>query len=177
MNSVVLSTWTNIEDIRNLVTPLIGIGLYLLSAFFMVRTLVLIFVGQIDIATSRINAISDIIVQGLYMLLTLLLAVNARTISLTITNTISEHSEILTSSSIGNLKYLIEPLGGLLIKLIGTLAVSFTLVAVVFSVFRGQLSAMSGSIMGLSESVFQGIGVILIFAIGIVVIVLGSSLI
>jgi len=177
MNSVVLSTWANIEDIRNLVTPLIGIGLYLLSAFFMVRTLVLIFVGQIDIATSRINAISDIIVQGLYMLLTLLLAVNARTISLTITNTISEHSEILTSSSIGNLKYLIEPLGGLLIKLIGTLAVSFTLVAVVFSVFRGQLSAMSGSIMGLSESVFQGIGVILIFAIGIVVIVLGSSLI
>ena len=177
MNSVVLSTWTNIEDIRNLVTPLIGIGLYLLSAFFMVRTLVLIFVGEIDIATSRINAISDIIVQGLYMLLTLLLAVNARTISLTITNTISEHSEILTSSSIGNLKYLIEPLGGLLIKLIGTLAVSFTLVAVVFSVFRGQLSAMSGSIMGLSESVFQGIGVILIFAIGIVVIVLGSSLI
>lgn len=174
---MVLSTWTNIEDIRNLVTPLIGIGLYLLSAFFMVRTLVLIFVGQIDIATSRINAISDIIVQGLYMLLTLLLAVNARTISLTITNTISEHSEILTSSSIGNLKYLIEPLGGLLIKLIGTLAVSFTLVAVVFSVFRGQLSAMSGSIMGLSESVFQGIGVILIFAIGIVVIVLGSSLI
>ena len=177
MNSVVLSTWANIEDIRNLVTPLIGIGLYLLSAFFMVRTLVLIFVGEIDIATSRINAISDIIVQGLYMLLTLLLAVNARTISLTITNTISEHSEILTSSSIGNLKYLIEPLGGLLIKLIGTLAVSFTLVAVVFSVFRGQLSAMSGSIMGLSESVFQGIGVILIFAIGIVVIVLGSSLI
>ena len=174
---MVLSTWTNIEDIRNLVTPLIGIGLYLLSAFFMVRTLVLIFVGEIDIATSRINAISDIIVQGLYMLLTLLLAVNARTISLTITNTISEHSEILTSSSIGNLKYLIEPLGGLLIKLIGTLAVSFTLVAVVFSVFRGQLSAMSGSIMGLSESVFQGIGVILIFAIGIVVIVLGSSLI
>ena len=174
---MVLSTWTNIEDIRNLVTPLIGIGLYLLSAFFMVRTLVLILVGQIDIATSRINAISDIIVQGLYMLLTLLLAVNARTISLTITNTISEHSEILTSSSIGNLKYLIEPLGGLLIKLICTLAVSFTLVAVVFSVFRGQLSAMSGSIMGLSNSALQGIGVILIFAIGIVVIVLGSSLI
>jgi hypothetical protein len=165
MNSVVLSTWTNIEDIRNLVTPLIGIGLYLLSAFFMVRTLVLIFVGQIDIATSRINAISDIVVQGLYMLLTLLLAVNARTISLTITNTISEHADILTTSSIGNLKYLIEPLGGMLIKLAGTLAVSFTLVAVVFSVFKGQLSAMSGSMMGLSESAFQAIGVMLIFGI------------
>jgi len=111
------------------------------------------------------------------MLLTLLLAVNVQTISLTITTVFSEHSEILTTSSIGNLKHLIEPLGGLLIKLAGTLAVSFTLVAVVFSVFKGQLSAMSGSIMGLSESAFQGIGVMLIFGIGIVVIVLGSSLI
>jgi hypothetical protein len=138
---------------------------------------VLIFVGQIDIATSRINAISDIVVQGLYMLLTLVLAVNAQTISLTITNVFSENSDILTTSSIGNLRYFIEPLGGLLIKLAGTLAVSFTLVAVVFSVFKGQLSAMSGSIMGLSESAFQGIGVMLIFGIGIVVIVLGSSLI
>jgi hypothetical protein len=36
---------------------------------------------------------------------------------------------------------------------------------------------MSGSMMGLSESAFQGIGVMLIFGIGIVVIVLGSSLI
>jgi hypothetical protein len=177
MDSVVSSTLSNIEDIRNLVTPLIGIGLYFISAFFMVRILVLIFVGQIDIATSRINAISDIVVQGLYMLLTLLLAVNVQTISLTITNVFSEHSEILTTSSIGNLKYLIGPLGGLLIKLAGTLAVSFTLVAVVFSVFKGQLSAMSGSFMGLSESAFQGIGVMLIFGIGIVVIVLGSSLI
>jgi hypothetical protein len=111
------------------------------------------------------------------MLLTLLLAVNAQTISVTITNVFNEHSEILTTSSIGNLKYLVEPLGGLLIKLTGTLAVSFTLVAVVFSAFKGQLSAMSGSFIGLSDSVFQGIGVMLIFGIGIVVIVLGSSLI
>jgi hypothetical protein len=177
MYSITASGLTDISDISSLVTPIFGIGLYIIAAYFMIRTLVLIFVGQIDMAGGRPGALGDIIVQGLYMLIALLLAVNAQSISATVTNAISSHSDVLTTGNIGDLRYIIEPLGGLVIKLAGTLAVSFTLVAVVMNVLKGQLSTMSGSVAGLSESAFQGLATVLVFTIGIVIIVLGSSLI
>ncbi len=171
-----LNAGTQAGKITTLVSPLFATMLYVIAAFFMLRILVLVFIGQIDLAAGKPGALADIVIQGLYALLALLLAVNARTISNSIAAVFSSQSDLLTTSDVSNLGGIITPIISMILGLAATLAVSFTLVSVVMNAVKGQLSTLTGSVAGLGSSVLQLLITLLVFGIGAVIIVLGSHL-
>ena len=164
-------------QISALLAPIFAIALYLVAAFFMLRMLVLVVVGQIDISVGRSGALADVLVQSLYGLLALLLAVNAPAIHASVQSIIRSNSAVLTGSELSQLGLILQPMASLVIGLALTLAVSAGLVAVIFNALRGQVASLSGAHGGLSEALAQGFFILVVFGVGAIAIVIGSRLI
>ena len=165
------------SDYSDLVAAIFGAFLYIIGTFFMLRMLINIFVGQIDLASGRPGALADILVQSTYTLLCLILAVNAKAINAAITNVLVADIQALTTTNPQNIVVVLEPFAKIALGIITTLVISFTFISVVFSAVKGQISVLSGSVAGLSGSVIQGLIAVATFGIGVIVIVLGSKLI
>jgi hypothetical protein len=163
------------EGVTSQISAFAAVILALISGFFMVRILALVFVGQIDLAAGRPGALADLAEQAVYMLITLALAVHAQGIGQAFGALAQANTQALLSSDIRQLKVLIEPAARLVLSLAANLAVAFTFMAVVFISVRGQIANLAASSDGLARSIIQGITAIAVLVLGMLALVIGRS--
>lgn len=164
------------DGIAAQISLLASIVLALISAFFMVRILVLIVAGQIDLAAGRPGALADLAVQVIYLLVTLMLAVNAQTIGTAFAQLALARQDALLSGDLSDLSLLLAPASRLVLGLAANLAIAMTVMAVAFIALRGQLANLFTSSQGVSQSVMQALTAFAILTLGMIALVLGRSL-
>lgn len=165
-----------VGETAGLIGEVASVILYILGILFLFRMMVSILIGQLDLTVGNDRAVKELIVNSAYILLALLLAVNANKIAADIGEFIQENAGLLTSTSVDGIYKMAGKIGLMLLQLGGVLAVSVTMITIVFSAVRGSLSATTGNTEGLSSSIKQAIMAAALITVGFIVIVVGKSL-
>lgn len=158
------------------ISGLMAVVLALVGAYFMLRILVLVFVGQIDLTTGRPGALADLAEQAVYLLVTLALAANAGTIGRAFGSLATGNQDALLSGDITRLSALLAPAAGLALGLAANLALAFTLMAVVFIAVRGQIAILTASSSGVAAGIVQVLTALVLFGLGLIVLAAGRAL-
>lgn len=152
------------------------IMLFLAAGYFYVRIMVSIFVGQIDIFTARPGAMADLLQQSIYALIALLLAIQSTKIGEWLVSLALTSQTILTSQSPTALNTaLFAPMFKMVIMLVASLASFITVIAVVYSLVRGQLSQLFLNAGGLGASIYQAGTAFVVLGIGVLFVLIGNS--
>jgi len=165
-----------VNSIAAQISILASVILALVGAFFMVRILVLIFVGQIDLTAGRPGALADLAEQVIFLILTLSLAVHAQSIGKAFAQLAQSQQAALLSGDIAMLKVLLGPATRFVLGLAANLTIAVTLMAVVFIAIRGQVANLFASVDGISRSILQALTAFAILALGIIALLVGRSL-
>jgi len=163
-------------DLSRLIEQAFSILLYITAAFFMLRMLVLVVIGQIDLGAGRPGALGDLLIQVIYALLALVLALNAKAIQAGLVRIFQADEGLLTSGDLSQLGLLIQPMLRMLLLLALTLAVATALVGLALNAIRGQVAILAGSHTGLGDSLVHGLLILAVFGLGVLAIVAGSRL-
>lgn len=158
------------------ISGLMAVVLGLVSAYFMLRILVLIFVGQIDLAAGRPGALADLAEQAVYLLVTLALAANAGAIGRAFGALAQANQADLLSGDITRLSSILAPAAGLALGLAANLALAFTLMAVTFIAVRGQIANLTASSHGVAASIVQVLTALAVFGLGLMVLAAGRAI-
>ena len=150
--------------------------LALVGAYFLVRVLVLVFVGEIDLVTGRPGALADLAEQAVYILVTLALAANAQAIGRAFGALATADKSALLSGNVTQLRVLVAPAARLAAVLAANLVIAMTLVAVSYIALKGQLANMFSSSEGLARSILGVLTALALFGMGLVSILIGRAL-
>jgi hypothetical protein len=153
-----------------------SVVLALVGAFFLVRVLVLVFVGEIDLVTGRPGALADLAEQAVYILVTLALAANAQAIGRAFGALATADKSALISGDVTRLGVLMAPAAHLAAALAANLVIAMTLVAVAYIALKGQLANMLSSSEGLARSILGVVTALALFGLGLLALLIGRSL-
>lgn len=163
-------------DLSQLIEQVFSMLLYITAAFFMLRMLVLVVIGQIDLGAGRPGALGDLLIQVIYSLLAFFLGLNAKVIHSGLVSIFQADDQMLTAGDLSQLGLLIQPMLRMLLLLALTLAVATALVALALNAVRGQVAILAGSHTGLGESLVHGLLILAVFGLGALAILAGSRL-
>lgn len=162
----------------DVVAQLIGQGVSavstLVALYFLVRAMVLAFVGQMDVFTGRPGALADIVQQGAYIISTGFIAANGPGIAKAIANIGNNNLALLTTDDISNVKVLYTPFIEMILAIGISFVVALVLIGVLFSVLQGQVGLIFGSSGGVGMSILRAISVFAVFLSGLMVMFIGK---
>ena len=167
----------DIDVISALVGQAVSVVLYVISAYFFIRLMLALFSGQIDLAGGRPGAIADLTQQIFFLLLSLVLALDAPRMAQGFAAIGQANFKAAYSTDIHSLLVIIEPIALLVYNLVATLVVSMFMITVVLSAVRSQVANLMGSSSGLVQGLVTAGSAVLVFAFGLGVVRAGGNVI
>lgn len=165
----------------NAIVQLIGQGtavvLYVISGFFFIRLMLALFSSQIDISGGKPGAAADMIQETMYILLSLIFALDAPRLAEGFASLALANQNVLSAkdSTILDIILLYEPVFQLLFNIVGTLVFSTFMINMVLSGFTAQYATLVGSTDGISKGVMNMVSIVATLIVGLTMLRIGGS--
>ena len=152
-------------EIGRLVGEIVRVLLFLMAGYYGIKVGISIFVGQIDLATGKPGALSDVIMQIISSVLLLALAYQAPAVGESAASIVGAQDNYISMYSVTSMidALIIQPM----LSIVITLAISVSIIAIVVYGFRGQMGALTGAANALSGSISGAITAVLLVMFGL----------
>ena len=184
--AVLANTYFNlndeIEQVKAIVNGTCQLVLFVIAAFFFIRMMMAVISGQIDFIGGKPGAFAELLQGSVWMLVTLVLAINIPLIANSMGALFSGQIDKLgagvtdPTNPLGVVGAVLQPIATFFMRITIVMAFSVTTIAIGFGILKSQLSVMFGAPGGLVEGIKTAGGTFLVLMLGVIVMFVGSKL-